>query len=87
MADIQHWAISTIHSTDIQNSITKFCDLQDFFARFIIVAPNNKREQYKKVIGRIAYTTIRDRVSFCSYENISNQYGLMCKERMLEEQI
>ena len=29
------------HSTDIQNSITKFCDLQDFNSRFIIVAPQN----------------------------------------------
>ncbi|MGN0258637.1 MAG: hypothetical protein ACI4CA_09745 [Bacteroides sp.] len=25
------------HSTDIQNSVTKFCDLQDFYSRFFII--------------------------------------------------
>lgn len=66
------------HSTDIQNSITKFCDLQDFHSRFIIIAPQNRSEQFKKVISRTAFRDIRDRVGFHTYEDISRQYDYMC---------
>lgn len=69
------------HSTDIQNSITKFCDLQDFHSRFLIVASENRYAQYKKVIERRAFDGFRNRVGFCSYEKISKQYELMCMAR------
>ncbi len=69
------------HSTDIQNSITKFCDLQDFNSRFFIVAPQKRREQFEKVLSRTAFKDIKERVRFSSYETILNQYELMCKER------
>lgn len=69
------------HSTDIQNSITKFCDLQDFHSRFLIIAPQNRREQFDKVMSRTAFKDIKDRVSFHSYENISKQYDMMCAAR------
>lgn len=69
------------HSTDIQNSITKFCDLQDFHSRFLIIAPQNRREQFDKVMSRTAFKDIKDRVSFHSYENISKQYDRMCAAR------
>ena len=36
------------HSTDIQNSFAKFCDLQDFHSRFLIVAPKNRRGSLTK---------------------------------------
>lgn len=67
------------HSTDIQNSITKFCDLQDFNSRFLIVAPQNRKEQFDKVISRTAFKDVKKRVSFSSYESIYRQYELMCK--------
>ena len=69
------------HSTDIQNSITKFCDLQDFSSRFFIVAPENRREQFYKVMNRTAFKDIKQRVNFSSYETILHQYELMCSER------
>lgn len=47
------------HSTDIQNSITKFCDLQDFNSRFLIVAPQNRKEQFDKVISRTAFKDVK----------------------------
>lgn len=71
------------HSTDIQNSITKYCDLQDFNSRFMIVAPEKRREQFEKVISRTAFREIKDRVNFHSYETISEQYDLMCKTAAL----
>lgn len=69
------------HSTDIQNSITKFCDLQDFHSRFLIIAPRNRREQFDKVMSRTAFKDIRSRVDFHSYEDISRQYDMMCAAR------
>ena len=73
------------HSTDIQNSITKFCDLQDFNSRFLIVAPQNRKEQFDKVISRTAFKDVKKRVSFSSYESIYRQYELMWKARASDE--
>ena len=73
------------HSTDIQNSITKFCDLQDFNSRFLIVARQNRKEQFDKVISRTAFKDVKKRVSFSSYESIYRQYELMCKARASDE--
>lgn len=67
------------HSTDIQNSITKYCDLQDFNSRFIIVAPEKRHDQFEKVISRTAFKEMRNRIKFHSYETICEQYDLMCK--------
>lgn len=73
------------HSTDIQNSVTKYCDLQDFNSRFIIVAPKNRRQQFEKVMDRTAFKDIKQRVNFCSYESIKQQYEMMCIERNYKE--
>ena len=69
------------HTTDIQNSVLKFCDLQDFNSRFIIVAPRQRQEQFDKVMSRTAFKEIKNRVRFHSYEDIIKQYELMCKAR------
>ena len=69
------------HSTDIQNSVTKFCDLQDFYSRFLIVAPKNRREQFEKVMSRTAFKDMKGRVCFHTYEDISKQYDMMCAAR------
>lgn len=67
------------HSTDIQNSVAKFCDLQDFYSRFFIVAPRNRKEQFDKVLERTAFREMRGRILFHSYESVLSQYELMCK--------
>ncbi len=72
------------HSTDIQNSVTKFCDLQDFHSRFLIVAPQNRKEQFDKVMSRTVFKDIKKRVAFHSYESIYKQYELMCIVRASE---
>lgn len=67
------------HSTDIQNSVTKFCDLQDFYSRFYIIAPQNRKEQFDKVLERTAFRDMKGRILFHSYESVLGQYELMCK--------
>ena len=75
------------HSTDIQNSVTKFCDLQDFHSRFFIVAPQNRREQFEKVMARTAFRDMRERINFHTYEDISKQYDMMCAAREIGDLI
>ena len=75
------------HSTDIQNSVAKFCDLQDYYSRFIIVASENRHEQFNKVMDRTVFHDIKNRVLFSSYEVISEQYTTMCKLNALNGKI
>lgn len=75
------------HSTDIQNSVSKFCDLQDYHSRFIIVAPENRHEQFNKVMDRTIFRDMKERVLFRSYEIISKQYTSMCELQALSGKI
>jgi hypothetical protein len=59
------------HSTDIYNSLIKFSDLEDFYSNFCIVADQaRKREFYKKVATKV-FAEVKDRISFMSYEQLS----------------
>lgn len=64
------------HSTDIQNSLLKFCDLQDFSARMVIVADDYRKEEYLRKLNETAFNDIRkeNRVCFLSYDELSRQY-------------
>jgi hypothetical protein len=62
------------HSTDIQNSLVKFDDLQDFHARMIIVADERRRVEYQQKVDRSALAAIRDRVKFLGYDSLVRQY-------------
>lgn len=71
------------HSTDIQNSLLKFNDLQDFYSRMIIVADLRRKNDY---LSKIKYSSFKDlsdnnRVSFLDYETLNRQY-----ERIIEQQ-
>lgn len=64
------------HSTDIQNSLLKFCDLQDFYARMVIVADNYRKDEFIRKLGETAFRDLREkkRVSFLSYDDLDQQY-------------
>jgi len=62
------------HTTDIQNSLIKFTDLQDFFAKFYIVADEYRHRKFDEIIDRSAFKDIRQRVKFINYDNIANQH-------------
>lgn len=69
------------YSTDIQNSLLKFNDLQDFSSRMIIVADVSRKNEYENKIRYTSFKDISDRVKFLDYESLSKQY-----ERILEQQ-
>jgi hypothetical protein len=62
------------HSTDIQNSLLKFHDLQDFYTRMIIVAAEQRRPEFERKIKYSALENIKDRVKFLGYNTLARQY-------------
>ena len=45
------------HSTDIQNSLLKFADLQDFYSRMIIVADKRRENDFN---GKLNYSSFKE---------------------------
>lgn len=64
------------HSTDIQNSLLKFNDLQDLFVRMVIVADEQRRDEFIHKIDYAAFNALQQnkRVSFLSYHSLDIQY-------------
>jgi hypothetical protein len=72
------------HSTNIEHSLVKFHDLQDYFARFYIVADEFRHKQFNDLIKESIFKPIKGRVDFVNYDNIANQYTQMCKLSKME---
>ena len=62
------------YSTDIQNSLLKFCDLQDFHTRMVIVAERSRHPEFRAKLAYSAFTDIRERVSFLDFGSLVKQY-------------
>lgn len=63
------------HTTDIKNSLSKFYELQDFFAKFFIVADSNRKNEFDDKLHFSIYDDIRDRVKFLSYDKIIQRHA------------
>ena len=60
------------HSTDIQNSLLKFVELQDYNANFFIVADRARKEEYIGKLELNAFVPIKSRVQFMDYDKLSD---------------
>lgn len=60
------------HTTDIQNSLLKYVDLQDFYSEFYIVASEKRQDEFQKKLNYSAFAPIKKRVKFMKYDYISN---------------
>lgn len=63
------------HTTNKKNSLNKFFELQDFRAKFYIVADKARKRQFEDVIGASIYNPIREMVGFVSYDDLVKQYS------------
>jgi len=63
------------HSTDIQNSLLKFMEFQDFRIRFRIVADSARFKEYQAKLGQTAFKPIQSLVEFVDYDNLSNLHA------------
>lgn len=59
------------HSSDIQNSLLKFVELQDFYINFFIVADLVRRNDYCAKLSYVAFDGIRNRTKFLTYDQLS----------------
>jgi hypothetical protein len=60
------------HSTEFQNSLGKYFDLQDFNSKFYIVAHSSKTRYFEQIINRDIFKEIKARVNFINYETVSD---------------
>jgi len=81
--EMPHSFFEVEHSTDIQNSLLKFNELQDFYSRMVIVADSKRKDEYLKKLKYSSFTNLvnQKRVSFMDYEALNKQY-----ETILEQQ-
>ena len=74
------------HTTDIQNSLLKFNDLQDFHARMVIVADEKRRQEFENKMAYAAFDILRQqkRVAFLSYDSLDKQYQQELQKQQLD---
>lgn len=63
------------HSTDIQNSLLKFLEFQDFKIRFYIVADKARFAEFKHKLTYSAFAPIRSEVSFLDYDSLADLHS------------
>lgn len=59
------------HSTDIQSSLLKFIELQDYNTNFFIVADKVRKNEYLDKLSLNAFVPIKTRVQFMDYNKLS----------------
>lgn len=69
------------HSTDIQNSLLKFSDLQSFNTQMVIVADAKRKLEFEKKMQHDCFKNIQKRVKFKSYEQVLKRYDSELKSQ------
>ena len=78
-------AFEVEHSTDIQNSLLKFNDLQDFYSNFYIVSSIKRNEEFIKKLNYSSFKEINKRVKFLDYQYISDLHSKMSELNALKQ--
>ncbi|MCD8212473.1 MAG: hypothetical protein LUC34_00150 [Campylobacter sp.] len=75
---IPHSFFEVEHSTDFKNSLNKFYELQDFGAKFFIIADTARKRRFESVLSASIYKPIAANVKFVDYEAVANLYEKEC---------
>jgi hypothetical protein len=63
------------HTTDIVHGLDRLVQLQHMYAKFFIVAPEDKRSKFVELTTtRYPYRRFHDRFGFISYEELASFY-------------
>ncbi len=65
------------HTTDIKNSLSKFYELQDFYADFYIVADKHRKYEFEDKLHVSMFQSIEKRVNFLDYQRVVIMYENM----------
>lgn len=68
------------HTTDIKNSLSKFYELQDFFASFFIVADKYREHEFKDKLESSIFSPIKNRVRFLTYDKIAASHSILSQQ-------
>ena len=79
--EMPHSFFEVEHTTDIQNSLDKFFELQDFNSRFFIVSARERLRRFEDLLGWSRYAEIRKRVKFYDYEKLQRYHAAKLAER------
>lgn len=71
------------HTTDFKNSLSKFYELQDFFANFYIVAGSQRKREFLDKLHLSIFNDIKDRVRFISYEQVVARHANLVQQQSL----
>ena len=82
--EMPHSFFEVEHSTDIQNSLLKFNDLQDFYSRMFIVADKKRKAEYLQKIAYSSFKELNKRVLFLGYEDLNKQYEHLIEQQQFE---
>jgi hypothetical protein len=75
------------HSTDIQNSLLKFVELQDFNTDFFIVADKVRKAEFSDKLSFNAFLPIKARVQFIDYDKLSEWHTKTSEIVSVERQL
>lgn len=62
------------HTTDIKNSLSKFYELQDFYAGFYIVADKHRKKEFEDKLHVSMFQPLEKRVTFLDYDRVAAMY-------------
>ena len=63
------------YSTNIQNSLLKFSELQDFNSKFFIIADGIRKKEFEGKVSLSAFSEIKERVRFMDYKSLSEWHS------------
>ncbi len=75
------------HSTDFQNSLLKFVEVQDFCAELYIVSDEARKREFERKISQNAFRPIQRRVKFVDYEKIALWHTRTYEQYLVEKEI
>ena len=67
------------HTTDIKNSLSKFYELQDLFAKFFIVADVCRKKEFEDKLNVSMFSPLQKRVEFLEYGKVTTRYEGLTK--------
>jgi hypothetical protein len=73
------------HSTDIYNSLLKFVELQDFRAKFYIVADGQRQAEFDDKILLSAFAPIKPFVKFWNYDSVLDLHTKATASNLAEQ--
>ncbi len=72
------------HSTDIYNSLLKFCEFQDFRTKFYIVADRLRKAEFDDKVVLRAFAPIRPYVKFWDYDAVAQLHSKISEAALLQ---